>query len=188
MAKEFKIKLTAVRLSFPQLFKPKAFEDGGEVSYGAAFILDKTKHAGLIKEFRAMVKEIASEYFKGKIPPMVAQKHPLRDGSEKEDRDGYGDGVMFIGSRNKKRPTVVDRDLSPLAEEDGKPYAGCYVNATLRLWVQDNKFGKRVNCQLRAVQFVKDGEPFGQAPVDANEEFDSLDGDDDSDDGDDLLG
>lgn len=186
MAKEFKVKLTNVRLSFPQLFKPKAFEEGGELSYGAAFILDKTKHAKLITEFKAAVAEIANEYFKGKLPPMVKQKHPLRDGSEKET-DGYGDGVMFIGSRNKKRPTVVDRDMSPLSEEDGKPYAGCYVNATVRLWVQDNKFGKRVNCQLRAVQFVKDGEPFGQAPVDANEEFDSLDGDGD-DDSDDMLG
>lgn len=179
------IKLTNVRLSFPNIFKPKAFEEGQDATYGASFIMDKTKHAKLIKEICAKVDELATEYFKGKVPPMVKQKHPLRDGSEK-DTDGYGDEVMFVGARNKQRPTVVDRALNPLTDEDGIIYGGCYVNATVRAWVQDNKFGKRVNFQLRAIQFVKDGEPFGQAPVKANEEFDSLDGDED--DGDDMLG
>lgn len=176
-----KIKLTNVRLSFPNIFKPKAFEEGQEASYGATFILDKSKHGALIKEIRAGVKEIAEEYFKGKVPGMVAQKHPLREGAEKEELDGYGDDVMFISSRCKARPTVVDRDMTPLTEEDGKPYGGCYVNATLRLWVQDNKFGKRVNAQLRAIQFVKDGPAFGQAPVNADEEFENLDGEGDGD-------
>lgn len=179
------IKLTNVRLSFPNIFKPKAFEEGQDATYGASFILDKTKHAKLIKEIRAKVDELATEYFKGKVPPMVKQKHPLRDGSEK-DTDGYGDDVMFVGARNKQRPTVVDRALNPLTDEDGIIYGGCYVNATVRAWVQDNKFGKRVNFQLRAIQFVKDGEPFGQAPVKAEEEFESLE--DDGDDGDDMLG
>jgi len=56
-------------------------------------------------------------------------------------------------------------------EENGKPYAGCYVNMSIRLWAQDNQFGKRVNAQLRAVQFVKDGEAFGDKPVDPQKEL-----------------
>jgi hypothetical protein len=175
------IKLVGVRLSFPNLFKPKSFEDGGEAKYSAAFILDKSKHAKLIKQIRMTVDDLAEEYFKGAVPKMVKQKYPLRDGAEKEDMDGYGDGVMFIGSSCKQRPTVVDRDVNPITEEDGVIYAGCYVNATVRPWVQDNKYGKRVNFQLRAVQFVKDGDPFGMAPVNAHEEFEALDEDDDDD-------
>jgi hypothetical protein len=95
----------------------------------------------------------------------------LRDGAEKDETDGYGDEVMFVSASSAKRVPVVDRDLTPLMEENGKPYAGCYVNMSIRLWAQDNQFGKRVNAQLRAVQFVKDGEAFGNKPVDPQKEF-----------------
>jgi tripartite-type tricarboxylate transporter receptor subunit TctC len=55
---------------------------------------------------------------------------------------------------------VVGRKLEVLTEDDNKPFAGCYVNATIRLWAQDNQYGKRINAQLRAVQYVKDGAAF----------------------------
>ena len=172
------IKLTNVRLSFPFIFEAKAFEEGGNASFSASFILDKEKHAGLIKEVKAKVNELANEYFKGKVPGSVKQKYPLRDGAEKEEVDGYGESIMFLSARSKTRPTVVDRQLNPVTATDGVIYGGCYVNATIRPWVQDNKFGKRVNFQLRAIQFVKDGPAFGQAPVVAEEEFESLDDED----------
>jgi hypothetical protein len=56
----------------------------------------------------------------------------------------------------------------------GRPYGGCYVNASVRLWVQDNAFGKRVNCALAAVQFAGEGKAFGDAPVDPENEFSNL--------------
>lgn len=171
------IKLRNVRLSFPNLFKPKAFQEGQDAKFGATFLMDKEHHAPLIKELKTAIAQLANDYFKGKVPPMVKQKYPLRDGSEKEDLHGYGDGVLFLSASSKRRPVVVDRKVQPLAEDDGVVYPGCYVNATVRPWVQDNQFGKRVNFELRAVQFVKDGEPFGQGPVIAEEEFDALDAD-----------
>jgi hypothetical protein len=99
---------------------------------------------------------------------------------KRKSYDGY-EGMFVIASNNRTRPTVVDRDLTPLVEEDGKPYSGCYVNGTITLWSQDNQYGKRVNANLRAVQFVKDGDAFGVKPADAEDEFDVLDGDDDED-------
>lgn len=193
-----KVKLTGVRLSFPALFKPASFEGQEESKFGGTFILDKKQDRDQVKKLSAAIKQIANDHFKGKIPGSL--KLCLRDGKEKDDLDGYGPGVVFISSSCKKRPLVVDKDLSNLEEKDDKPYAGCYVNATLRLWVQDNKWGKRVNAQLRAVQFVKDGDPFGEGAVNAEEEFEALedesddevevDGFDDllGDDDDDLLG
>ena len=83
---------------------------------------------------------------------------------------------MFIGARNAKRPVVVDRDLTPLTAEDTKPYAGCFVNATVRFFAYDHPTGgKGVSATLRAIQFAKDGESFGAGPVDAEEEFEKLD-------------
>lgn len=165
------VTLNNVRLSFPALWEPRKGPDANsKASYQAAFILNKQSNAADITAVKNAISQIVKEAFKGKAPPKIA----LREGSEKGDVDGYGDGVMFINARSDKRPHVVDRKLRPLDPTSGTPYAGCYVNATIRLWAQDNQYGKRINAQLRAVQFVRDGEPFGEGTVDINREFKEL--------------
>jgi hypothetical protein len=167
------IKLANVRLSFPHLFQPHAMEEGQEKKYGASFIMDNVKHDALITQIENTIERLALDHWKKKMH----FKTCLRDGNEKPNMDGYGDGVMFLTASRKTRPPVVNRDVSPLTEEDGVIYAGCWVNTTVRLWVQDNKWGKRVNAELRAVQFVADGESFGAGPVNAEEEFEPVSGD-----------
>lgn len=100
-----------------------------------------------------------------------------------KDYDGYDDEHVYISSSSPRRPVVVDEKVRPVTEQDNKVYAGCYVNVTLRLWAQDNDYGKRINAELLAVQFCADGEAFGVAPVDAEEEFEAIDGDGDGDGG-----
>ena len=58
-----------------------------------------------------------------------------------------------------------------LREEDGRPYGGCYVRAVLDLWAQDNKWGKRINCTLKGVQFIKDGDAFSASTPAQDEDF-----------------
>jgi hypothetical protein len=169
------ITLNNVRLSFPALWEPRKGPDAtSKPAYQAAFILDKKDNAAEIAAVKAAIAAIVKDSFKGKQPPKIA----LRDGAEKPDVDGYGETVMFINSRSDKRPHVIGRKMEQLAESDGKPYAGCYVNASIRLWAQDNQYGKRINAQLRAVQFVKDGDEFGDSAVDVNKEFKPLDEED----------
>lgn len=171
------VRLRGVRLSFPSLYKPRAFQEGGDAKYSSTFIMPKKGDPEENATFCDQgVKEVIKMAFKGRNPG--ADKLCYRDGATKEDIDGYGDEVMFISSNSAKKVPVVDRDLTPLGEEDGKPYAGCYVNATVRLWAQDNKYGKRVNAQLRAVQFIRDGEPFGDSSVNPEEEFKAEDSED----------
>jgi hypothetical protein len=166
------IRLTNVRLSYPQLFVAKPPEEGKEPVFSASFLLDKKLHKDLIAQIEKATERVALDAFKKKVK---LNRTPLRDGNEKSDKEGYGDEVMFIGARNAKRPVVVDRDRTPLAADDTKPYAGCYVNATVRLFAYDHKTGgKGVSATLRAVQFVKDGESFGAGPVNAEEEFEEL--------------
>lgn len=179
MGKEI-IKLTSLRLSFPQLFRAKAFNKDQEPAFSACFILNKESDAKQIQAIREAMTHVANEKWGTKVPKGV--KLCLRAGDEegKEGVDGYGPDVMFVSASSRKKVPVVGRDLTPLSEEDGKPYAGCYVNVSLRLWAQDNEYGKRINAQLRAVQFVKDGEAFGEAPVDVEEEFEAMEGDESS--------
>ena len=174
------VRLRNVRLSFPALWEARSFEEGGAKSFQATFLMDKPsgkdkeENAKLVLEGVAMVVKSG---LKAKHPGK--DKVAIRSGEEKGERgiDGYSADMCYVSSNSKKKVPVVDRDLTPLDESDGKPYAGCYVNATIRLWAQDNKYGKRVNAQLRAIQFVADGEPFGEGSVDAAEEFSAEDGD-----------
>jgi hypothetical protein len=166
------IRLTNVRLSYPQLFVAKPPEVGKEPVFSATFILDKKKHKDLIAQIEKVTERVALDAFKKKV---TLKRRPLRDGNEKDDKEGYGDEIMFVGARNSKRPVVVDRDLTPLTKDDPKPYAGCEVNATIRLFAYDHPTGgKGVSTSLRAVQFVRDGESFGAGPVNAEEEFEAV--------------
>lgn len=179
------IVLKDVRLSYAKIFKPEPFGDeGGDPFYSANFILDKKKNADAIATIKARIEEVKKEKWKSKVPGGI--KLCLRDGSERDGSDGYGDHVMFISASAKqdRKPKVVTKNFEPLTAEDGKPYNGCYVHASIRLWPMDNKYGKRVNAELRVVIFNRDGEAFGAAPVDAESEFSGIDLDNESEDDD----
>lgn len=193
-----KIKLQDVRLSFPHLFKAKAFEEGAVAKFQATAMLDpeNKQHAKAVKTLKAAIDECAREKWgkqwdAGKIKLkgtcLKAQDDDLAsekfvtatEGEYREEQEG----LYLVSASETKRPSVVDIDKTPLAEDDGKPYAGCYVTMIINLWAQDNKFGKRINANLIGVQFKKDGEPF-EARVTASE--DDWD-DDDFEDDDDMM-
>jgi hypothetical protein len=163
--------LLNVRLSYPHLFKAKAAVDapGSEPKFSASFILDKKTQGDQIKKVQEAIDTLIKEE-KLKVDP---DKRCLKDGAVKPDT--YGDTVYFINSSSTLRPQVVDRKKTPVAEADNIVYGGCYVNAVIRLWAQNNQFGKRINASLEVVQFVKDGEAFGRKPVDVDEALPDLD-------------
>ena len=176
------IKLENVRLSFPRVFTPEAFQEGQDKKFQATFLLDKSdaSHAAKIKEIKQAAKKLMVEAYGSDFKPAGLKGVCFGDGdnqtnAEGEVLDGY-EGAFFVRSSNTTRPAVANRRGEPVAEGDPQtPYAGAFVNGTVTLWAQDNKFGKRINCNLRGVQFVKDGEAFGQAPVSVESEFDALD-------------
>lgn len=174
MATSEKIPLNNVRLSFPKLFKARAFKEDQEPRFEAAFLLDPSNkdHAKTIKLIKDTANALLVEHFGKTVPKGIKTCFGLSDETDKE-YDGY-EGMFWITSSNRQRPVVVNRDRTPLTEADGVIYAGCYVNANITLWVQDNQYGKRINANLRSVQFVRDGEAFGVEPVDAEEEFEPL--------------
>ena len=166
------IKLKNVRLSFPHLFTAHSMEEGKEPQFSATFLLDSVKDAAVIKQIETTIDRVALDFFKKKVP---LKKRGLRDGNEKPELEGYGDGVMFITATCRTRPPVVNLDLSPIAEADGIIYPGCFVNATIRLFAWEHKTGGRgVSAGLRAVQFYKDGDSFGAGQVNVEDEFDRI--------------
>ena len=167
-----KFKLNNVRLSFPSLFKKAVFE-GVETKFEATFLVDKTKQADLVDTVNKHIDNFLADKFPKGAPKSV-KRTVFVDGDTK-DYDGYENQMAFKGS-NSKRPTVIDRDKTPLTEDDGVLYAGCYVNAIVDLWYSDHpKGGKQVLGSVLGVQFVKDGEAFGADTAAGVDEFDEID-------------
>ena len=172
-----KVKLANVRLAFPALFEAKTVNGEGAPAYGASFLIEPTDKAN-IAAINNAVDAVAAEKWGAKAASHLVlmrktDKVALHDGDLKAQYAGFA-GMMFVSSRSAARPLVLDKDKSPLTAQDGKPYGGCYVNATVELWAQDNKYGKRVNAQLLGVQFFADGDSFGGGAVGSADDFDDL--------------
>lgn len=170
------ITLKNVRLAFPDIWTPVAFEGEGEKKYGATgLIMPGSENDKLVK---STIKLVATEKWKDKAPAILksiegnANKYCYVDGNTKT-YDGFAD-MMALSAKNKKRPTIKDRDASPLTETDEKPYGGCYVNMSVEIWPQDNKWGKGIRASLRGLQFVKDGDAFTAGSVAGDDEFEDL--------------
>jgi len=171
------IMIKNARLSFPDIWTAKAFNEGQAPKFSCNLLLDKENDKAQIASFKKAIKEAALAGFNGELP--AGLKICMNDGKEKS-YDGY-ENAMFISCASRLRPQIIDRDRTPLVEEDGRPYAGCYVNAAISFWIQDNKWGKRVAANLNALQFVKDGETFGAGGIKAETVFDDISSEQDAD-------
>ncbi|WP_282195134.1 DUF2815 family protein [Thomasclavelia cocleata] len=175
-----RIKLNNVRLSYVNVFEARAMNEGQEPKYSTQIIISKDHPQ--IKELKKAVIEVAKDKFPklvkdNKIPAKI--KTPLRDGDEERDDEPevYG-GMYFFNASNKKRPTVVDRDKTPLTEDDNVIYSGCYANVFVDIYGFDTAGNKGVAAALGGVQFKKDGEALGGKGVTADD-FDVEEDDED---------
>ncbi len=180
-----RILLKNARLAFPNLFEPTTVAGEGKPRYSATMLLpiDHPQLAEIKSKIDAIAKDKWREKAAGILQGLYKTgKVALHDGDEKSQYDGFP-GNMFIAAASQENapPTVVGADRAPLSAKSGKPYAGCYVNASLEFWAQDNQWGKRINCTLRGVQFARDGDAFSAGrPADADE-FDVVEGADAND-------
>jgi hypothetical protein len=105
-------------------------------------------------------------------------------GAEKVDKktfkpySGY-EGNAYITASRADRPQMIRPDGSAVDPANTmeyqalarKLYGGCYVNVALKPWIQENSFGRGIRCDLVAVQFFKDGTPFGESEPDVSNMF-----------------
>lgn len=171
------------RLAFPILNEPEKFQGTGKPRFSSNIIFDKGG-ADEKKVMAAMMAAATKQWGQKAEAALKAlragNKTALVDGDSKSDVAGYeGNWVVaahakdtapprLVISRNGKNETL-DRETQTVF------YAGCYVNAIIEFWSQDNQYGKRINAQLAGLQFVKHGEPFGGGRPAADDEFEVVD-------------
>lgn len=182
-----KILLTRKRLSFPDIWVPKAqMNDMGQLgkpTYAANALMEPEDPQ--VDELNDVIDAVILEHWGDKAKAMAAalrgaDRVCLHNGDLKADKyEAYG-GMYYVTARNGNKPTIYDRDKRPLTMQDGKPYGGCYCNFLIDVWVQDGKgekakHGKRVNATLMGLQFVEDGDAFAGGPPAQPEDFPDLD-------------
>ena len=178
--------LRGVRLSFPALHEPSEMEgDDGTIRrfYKANFLIPKEgDEFNNVARIKAAADEAKAKKFgsnKADWPKFKPERICLRDG-DMENWDGYA-GMFYVSANSpvERKPRVVtnrkDKAGKWIVAEPGhdrNPYAGCYVNALISIWVQDHKTGgERVNASLETVQFLRDGDAFGAPPINPDDVF-----------------
>lgn len=181
-----------VRLSFPDLEEPVEYEKGdGKPRWNASFLVvpgsqnDKIIRQAIIAETEAAFAKVGkSKAEAAQFLEMVeknTQKNAYYSGDLKK-YDGYA-GMMclsthrpgLIKGRQNSRPIIIDADKSPLIpSRDRKPFAGCYVNAKVSIYVQSSG-NTGVRASFSVVQFNREGPAFSAATPTADE-FDAVEG------------
>ena len=191
--------LSSVRLSFPHLAEPQRQineQTGKErISYNCEFIMPQD-HAGFqqfMQRYGAMALEKWKEHAQT-VMGMIQNDRKTRCygvGAEKVSKktfkpyDGYADAnAVFITAGRDSAPQMIQADGTPIDPANTmayqqlarKMYGGCRVNAAVKPWLQDNKHGRGIRCDLIAVQFANDDTPFGEGAVDASNLFGAVAG------------
>lgn len=169
-----------VRASYPHVDKPyKGKDQTGEPSYSITGLMPKATHGDAKDALRDMIRTMLAEK---KLKDISADRKFLRDGDMTAKETDAGNWI--VATRESKPPILRDEKNQTVQAVDAgrKFYGGCYVDILLRPWFQDNSYGKRVNANLLAVQFKRDGEAFGEGRITEDDADDVFDGvaDDDS--------
>lgn len=176
-----RIMLKGVTLAFPALAEPQAFGEG-EPAYGAKFPIKVNSEQQ--KAIEAAMLAEATEAWKDKADSVLSMlnddgkvcftKKVYRSKKTGEPYQGF-DGTHYLSARNAKtQPTIFNEygdELTSKGDIEAKAFSGALVNASVEIWAQDNKWGRRINCSLRGVMLTGQGENFGggSSPASADE-------------------
>lgn len=185
------IYLSNVRVSFPQLVEPKkTTNEKGEVrtAWAADFILppDSQQYKQVMQQYMTLAADKWKERAQT-IMQMIQADRKSRcygNGAEKVNKttllpyDGY-EGNAYVSAISNRQPQMIQPNGQPVDASNSMAYqaiargvyGGCYVNAAIRLWLQENTHGRGVRCDLVAIQFSKDGDAFGGGGADVTGMF-----------------
>ena len=150
-----------VRLSYANVWEPKAANENAQPKYSVSIIIPKRDKETLKKindAIDAAIEEGIGK-FGGKKPNKAAIKLPLRDGDVERDDEAYK-GHWFINANSTTAPQIVDRQVKPILDRS-EVYSGCYARVSLNFFAFNSNGNKGIACGLGNIQKVRDGEPLG---------------------------
>lgn len=167
-----------VRLSYVNVFKPRANHPGQEEKFSVTVLVPKTDVATkqrIDAAIEAAKQNGAADKWGGVIPPICAT--PVYDGDGVKPSDGmpFGDEckghwVFTASARAEYPPEVIDQQLNPIINHSDV-YSGCYARVYVKFFPYLFGSKKGVGCRLGPIQKIADGEPLGGGAPAANAVF-----------------
>lgn len=171
-----KVKTPEFRVSFPNLFKARAAEEGQTPKFSVVMLFPKGAD---LKELKKAAHAACVDAFgkdETKWPKNL--RNPFRDQGEKGEYEGYEAGAVFISASSKIKPGVVDSKVQAITDEV-EVYAGCYGRATVNAYTYSVKGNTGVSFGLVNFQKTRDGESL-TGRTRPEEDFNPIDGIDDA--------
>lgn len=153
-----------VRLSYCNLFQPRAVEEGQDAKYSCTVLVPKSDKvtSAKIKAAIEAAKAAGASVFGGKVPANL--KSTVQDGDgEKPNGGEYGEeckGHYVINASSKQKPGVVDSKLNEIIDST-EIYSGCYCKVSINFYCFNKAGNKGVACGLNNVQKIADGDYLG---------------------------
>lgn len=154
------IVIEKARLSYANIFTPRAMNEGDEPKYSASLIIGKNHpQVAAIQNAIQNALEQGADKFGGKIPPTGQLRNPLRDGDTERDGEEYANN-FFINASTKRQPAVIDQAMNKVLDPD-EVYSGCYANVLITFFAYNRNGNKGVSASLDMLQKHSDGEHLG---------------------------
>ena len=152
-----------IRLSYPNLFQPRAAAEGQTPKYGMCILIPKTDKATKAK-IDAAIHEVFEEnkntLFKGLLESEV--QVPIHDGDGRKPKGGaYGEeckGHWVLNASAKNKPGIVDGERNPVTDPT-KVWPGEFGRAAINFYAYDTAGNKGIACGLNGVQVLGYGDP-----------------------------
>lgn len=170
------IRVDGVIASYPHLDKPWKKNEKDKEKFSITGLAPKETHA----EAKGLLVEVINSLLAGAKMGKIGAEHKFvrngdgEDGPLKPETEGMW---IIKASENPDRPPKVRDERTKImtpSETLKRIYAGCVINVLIRPWAQNNDFGKKINANLIAVQFVRDGTRIGEAAIDDDDAWEEL--------------
>lgn len=183
-----KVTTNEVRMSYAQVFEPKAMEGSTDEKYTIALLIPKTdtETIGYIEQAIATAAEDGKAKFGGKVPAKL--KTTFRDGDEEKPDDEAYAGHYFLNCSSKTKPGVIKVAAPGSAvkfekiEDESEFYSGCYGKAVINFYAYNSNGNKGVSAGLNNLLKTRDGEAFAGKSAAEDDFADEYEENDDSQD------
>lgn len=164
--------LPNVRISYPHLFQPRAVRQGDTPKFGCQLLIPVNAPAypenqipgnSLVEQLWNARHKIVQDEMGGIAPTNPQKELPCKQGDLLVQQHPEYAGFWVLSANSTTAPHVVDENVQPVMDQS-KIYAGCFVNASIGLFVYDN-MGKGIAAGLNGVQFARDGERLDGRPA-----------------------
>lgn len=170
------IRVDNVVCSYPHLDKPWKKNEKDREKYSVTGLAPKETH----DDAKKLIVEVINSLLTGAKMGKIGAEHKFcrngdtEDGPLKPETEGMW--IIKASENPDRAPKVRDQRTKVMtpAEILKTIYPGCIINILIRPWAQNNEHGKKINANLIAVQFVKDGTRIGEAAIDDDDAWEVL--------------